>query len=77
LLDPVVRRQLREVILDEVLQEGNNKLGILTDDPYVLRGFDGDGLVLIASLVEPNDYFLVDVPADGELALAAVPLFLH
>lgn len=77
LFDPIIRRQLREVIFDEILKKSNNQLGILADDSYIFWGLNGDSLVLITSFIEPNHDLFVDIPSDGELTLASVTILLH
>lgn len=77
LLDAVVRGELLEVGLDEVLEEGHDQLGALTDDFDVLRTLYRNRLVLVAPLVEPDHDLPVNAVPDRELALATVPLPLE
>lgn len=74
LFDPVEGGQLCEIILDEVLDEGDHKFGVFADDLDILGGLDGNGLVMVAAFIMPNHDLVVDVIANGKLTLAPVPL---
>lgn len=74
LLDTVVGSELCEVVFNKVLEEGDDELGIFADDGDVSGTFDSDRLILITALVEANHNFLVEIVADGKLALAPVSI---
>lgn len=57
---------------DEMLEKGNDELSIFTDDGDIFRWLYGDGLIGIASFVEPYGDFSINVVAYRHLALAPV-----
>jgi hypothetical protein len=58
--------------LDEMFKESDDKFCIFADDADIFRRFNGDGLVVVAPLVETYRYLSVNIVADGHLALAPV-----
>ncbi len=74
LLDSIIGHKLFEVGLDEMFKEGHDEFCIFADDFDILRGFNGDSLILVAALVESNYYLSIDAVSDGKFALTAISL---
>jgi hypothetical protein len=66
-----------EACPDEVFEQSHYELGVLADDAHVAGSLDGDGLVVVAALVEADHCLSLQVEPDRELALAAVSFPLH
>ena len=58
---------------DEMFEKGDDKFCIFADDADIFGGFDGDGLVLIATFIESYRDLTVNIVSDCHFALASIP----